>query len=176
MIANFLQRLELSDPVHKAFAYGRPFVLVSVLDNIFAMAVTDPILWQKIVTVRVGRFSERRRVTRIPVEHKRKRLHCSQHFCRLFARARVTGSFVFKYERNPLFARLLRSPTQLLVHFRPIRFRIIQSPEIKAAHPVGSKSLREFDALVEYLILLIESEVRIELVLLWAEFRFRRSR
>ena len=54
----------------------------------------------------------------------------------------------------------------LLVDSCTIGRLIFESPEIKAAYPVGAEGFCQLDAAFQYLVLLIESEIGIELVTL----------
>src|SRR5258708_39444175 len=80
VIAVALERLKLSCPLDEASAHRRPVVTLALLDGILAMAVTNAVLGQKIVTVRIWNFSAGRSVAGVPVQHKRGRLHCGQAF------------------------------------------------------------------------------------------------
>src|SRR5260370_20945821 len=71
MIAVAFQRLKLPDPINDAPAHRRPFIALTVglLYRILAMTVANAILWQEIVSIRIGLLITLRCISRIPVEH-----------------------------------------------------------------------------------------------------------
>jgi len=61
---------------------------------------------------------------------------------------------------------------QLVVDGRPIGFLVFDTPEIEAANAIGLKCLAELNAAVEYLVLVLEVGIGVELIRgdpLWTE-------
>src|SRR5215472_2868798 len=73
-----LQGFELASPIDDAPAHGSPIELRALFDDIFAVAVADPILGQQIISVRVGNLAAGSGVARVPVEHERTLLQRAQ--------------------------------------------------------------------------------------------------
>ncbi len=106
VIAVTLQRFELPNPIHTALPYRSPSVLaVRFVNSTFAMAVPDAVLWQQIVTIRIGPFfSGREGVARVPVQHEMRRWNRSKHLGRFRSSGSVTAHFIFQDEEQVLFA------------------------------------------------------------------------
>src|SRR5215469_13612760 len=85
-----LERLQLSHPVDHPGADGRPFIFVVGLANyILAVAMSDALFWQQIVTRLIGSARERCRISRIPVQHKIPVWNCVKDRECLLTRRRV---------------------------------------------------------------------------------------
>src|ERR1039458_5141746 len=78
VVAVALERLELASPLNHSSAHRRPVVPLSLLDCIFAVAVTNAFLGQQIVAIWVWNFAAGGGIARVPVQHERRSLDRTQ--------------------------------------------------------------------------------------------------
>src|SRR5881394_3379771 len=98
-------------------------------------------------------------------------LHRLENLCGFFSSSGIARGFIFQDKNYALLGRFLGGLPQLFIHVRAMWLRVIKPPEIEAAHPVSTELFRQLNAFFQHLILLFESEVRVELVLLGTELR-----
>src|ERR1700728_263504 len=90
------ERFELCRPINDSATHRRPVVFLPVLDHIFAVTVTNALLGQPIVAVRIWSFAAGGGVARIPIQHERAGLHLVQNFSGFDPGRRVAGGFIFE--------------------------------------------------------------------------------
>src|ERR1700693_2996669 len=166
-----LERLELSHPVDDPGSHRRPVViLVAFFHSVFAMTVADPALRQKIVAIRKRFFAASCSVSRIPVQHEKGRLDRIQNLGGLSSSGGIQAGIILQQQGDAFLTRFVGRLQELLIDRSAIWLLVIQSPEIEAAHAIGLEGLGQLDGMLQHFVLLIESEVGMEVAVL-AELR-----
>ena len=176
VIAIALEGFELADPVDDPSADRRPLEFaVGLADSVFAVAVAYAMLGQRLVVVGVGRVAgEGGGVTGIPVEHQVGLADRLEHGNGFRAAAGVASHFVFKNQDVVLRAGA-GGIAELFIDGVAIGLLIVETPEVEAADAVSLECLAELDAAFEYLVLLLEVEVGVELIAAGPLLRLRRA-
>ena len=109
MITVTLECFKLPEPVDNPGSHRHPIVIVvaAFFHCVFAMAVADPFLRQKIVAIRKRLFAAGGGVSRIPVQHEIGRLDRVQNLCRLSSRGCIEAGVVFQQQRDSFLARFV---------------------------------------------------------------------
>src|SRR5258708_39748308 len=117
MVAITRKSSELTDPIDDSASHRRPFVgfAVRLLDRIFAMAMADPLLRQKVIAVWVWLLAPCSCISRVPIQHQITGLHRAQDFGGLGRRRGVACEFFFEHPNHGLLTRLAIRVLQLPV-------------------------------------------------------------
>jgi len=105
VIAIALECLELAYPVDDATADRRPLKFaVCLADGVFAVAMTDAVLWKVVVVVGIGSVAGKcGGVSGIPVEHEVGFADSLEDFNRLGTATGIAGHFVFENQHDIVF-------------------------------------------------------------------------
>src|SRR5258708_23376170 len=166
MVAITRKSSELTDPIDNSAPHRRPFVgfAVRLLDRIFAMAMADPLLRQKVIAVWVWLLAPCSCISWIPIQHQITGLHRAQDFGGLGRGGRVACEFVLEHQNHALLARLASRLLQLFVDGRAMRRRIIEPPEIEASDAIRMESFCQLQAALQHFILLLKRKLAVALV------------
>src|SRR5436309_13999178 len=80
-ISILLESAELSCPVDEPGAHGCPVVLLALFHDVFAVAVSDAIVGQQLVSVGIWDLTACGSVTRIPNQNEFRGLHRGAYLC-----------------------------------------------------------------------------------------------
>src|SRR5258708_37814023 len=132
MVAITRKSSELTDPIDDSASHRRPFVgfAVRLLDRIFAMAMADPLLRQKVIAVWVWLLAPCSCISRVPIQHQITGLHRAQDFGGLGRRGGVACEFVLEHQNHVLLTPPASPILPLLVDCRAMRRLTIEPPEI----------------------------------------------
>src|SRR3989442_943192 len=163
-VSGLRQRAKLPHVIDDTPPHRRPFErAVRFARYILAMHVPDAFLGNFCEPVRKRDLAAIGGIPGIPVQFEVRRLNslqCTHSFC---ACRGVAGKFVFEQKSDFLRSNLSSGFAKFTVHRIAERLRIVQSPEIEAAHAVRTQRLGDVHAALQHFTLLRETIVRSEL-------------
>src|SRR5258708_6483975 len=157
---------ELPFPIDHATSHGRPFIALAgwLFHRIFAMDVAEPVPGQKTVTVRIRCLATLTGVSRVPVEHQMWRWDRLQSASSFGARRGVARHLVLQHQNYALPAGFAGGIKQFGIDVFAVWNLIVKPPKVETAYAVCSKSLGKLDTAFQNFILLVKSEVGVELI------------
>ena len=143
VIAVALQRGELTFPIDDAGSDGRPVVAFAVgfARDVFAVAMSDALFRQQLVSVGIRRFAGGAGVSRIPIHHEVRRGNSGENFGGFRAGSGIARHLVFKHEDDFVFRGGCSGFVQLGVDGVAIWLLIVEAPEVEEAHAIGLRML-----------------------------------